>query len=157
MASSKRAIVIQTLSGVAAVLCGALIAGIAVGYLDASRAASSGPSASDNPLTLWVFVAFAAMVMVGAIVVSAKWMRLIDEAAREAHKAAWFWGGSAGMAVGGVGVILTALPQSAFLAIPALMGRTDPVIYLAAGASAMLLLMLVGYGIVWAWWWLVRR
>ena len=35
-----------------------------------------------------------------------------DEAAREAHKAAWYWGGSGGMAVGGVLICLATLPQA---------------------------------------------
>ncbi|MNE97170.1 hypothetical protein D3C80_1954760 [compost metagenome] len=85
-------------------------------------------------------------------------MSSIDEAAQEAHKWAWFWGGSSGMAVGGVLVIMASLPQSAMIQIPAWYSdRTDPAAYAATGAFAMLTLMLIGYTVAWAWWWLGRR
>ncbi|PZU76890.1 MAG: hypothetical protein DI531_01020 [Brevundimonas sp.] len=53
-----------------------------------------------------VIAVFAAVLMAGALWIGAEWMRVIDEAAREAHKAAWYWGGTAGMCVSGVGLVL---------------------------------------------------
>ena len=62
-----------------------------------------------------------------------------------------------GMAVGGVLVCLTTLPQAASLSIPSwLDGRTDPAAYAATGAFGMMLFMLAGYTVVWAWWWITR-
>ncbi|MNF16570.1 hypothetical protein D3C80_2196450 [compost metagenome] len=62
------------------------------------------------------------------------------------------------MAVGGVLVIMASLPQAAAINIPAWYSeRTDPAAYAATGAFAMLTLMLIGYTIAWAWWWLGRR
>lgn len=95
--------------------------------------------------------------MAGAMAIGTLWMRSIDEAAQEAHKSAWYWGGSAGMAVGGVLLVISAVqPATAALNLPAVLGRTDPVAYAAAGAFGILTLMLIGYGVVWAWWWLSR-
>ena len=89
---------------------------------------------------------------------SVAWMRSIDEAAREAHKSAWFWGGCGGMAVGGVFFILASIPPAAALEIPSwFSGRTDPAAYAATGGGALALLMVVGYTLAWAWWWWKRR
>ena len=85
-------------------------------------------------------------------------MARIDEAAREAHKASWFYGGSGGLAVGGVFIILASTPPAARLTLPAWFdGRTDPAAYAATGAVGLMALMLIGYGVVWGWWWLARR
>ena len=96
-------------------------------------------------------------VLVG-LALCIRWWQAADEAVREAHKWAWYWGGSSGMAVGGALVIMASLPQAAAINIPAWYSdRTDPAAYAATGAFAMLALMLVGYGVAWAWWWLGRR
>ncbi len=107
---------------------------------------------------LSIIAVMAVLMMALALWVGVAWMRRIDEAAREAHKAAWFYGGSAGMAVGGVFVVLAGAPSAARL-IPATLfpGRDDPAAYAAGGAMAMMILMLIGYSVVWGWWWLRRR
>ena len=113
---------------------------------------------SPNQAVVAVFVPFAIMAMVGAMAISVVWMRSIDEAAREAHKSAWFWGGCGGMSVGGVFFILASIPQTATIKIPTwFQGRADPVAYAATGAGAIVLLMVVGYTLAWAWWWWKRR
>ena len=85
-------------------------------------------------------------------------MRSIDEAAREAHKSAWFWGGCGGMAVAGVFIILASLPPVAAISIPSIFpGRSDPAAYAVTGAAALALLMTAGYTLAWAWWWWKRR
>ena len=87
-----------------------------------------------------------------------EWAFVDDEAAREAHKASWFYGGSGGLAVGGVFIILASTPPAARLTVPAWFdGRTDPAAYAASGAVGLMALMLIGYGVVWGWWWLARR
>ena len=89
--------------------------------------------------------------------VSVLWMRSIDEAAREAHKSAWFWGGSGGMAVGFTLILMAMLSDIPMPGMPGLWGRTDPVAYMAQGAFAMTLIMLAGYIVAWGFWWLRRR
>lgn len=107
---------------------------------------------------LSVIATMAVLMMALALWVGVAWMRRIDEAAREAHKAAWFWGGSGGIAVGGVFVILASSPPAERLSLPSwFAGRADPAAYAATGAAAVLGLMLVGYCLVWGWWWLRRR
>ena len=152
MFAAKRKLVLRTVLGCVAFLATALLSGVVIGYLKAS-----GQEVVDSKVALLILSAFAVTVMVGAIVVGALWMRSIDEAAREAHKAAWYWGGSAGMAAGGVLMILTSLPQTSAIPIPSFFpDRLDPAAYAASGAFAMMSLMMIGYLIVWAWWWIVR-
>lgn len=106
---------------------------------------------------VWLAGAIAVVAMAGAMVISVAWMRAIDEAAREAHKAAWFWGGCGGMALGGVVLIMTSLPQTAEWSFVTFNGRDDPAAYAATGAFAMILLMTAGYTVAWVVWWLQRR
>jgi len=133
-----------------------VVAAFAVAALIGFVGAASG---FDLPIVELVAMSVTAVVlMAGALWIGAIWMRSVDEAAQEAHKSAWYWGGCAGLCIGGVGIVLANLPQSAEWRIPSLIpGRTDPVAYLASGATALGVLMVVGYLVVWAWWWLARR
>jgi hypothetical protein len=152
MKTARRKLVLQTVIGAAAFMLLTFGIAVCIGYLSAS-----GAEFPTGGAMLWLMVGFAVIVMAGALGVGALWMRSIDEAAREAHKAAWYWGGSGGMAAGGVLMILSSLPQAATVAIPSFLSdRTDPAAYAATGAFAMMSLMLIGYIIVWAWWWLAR-
>lgn len=151
MTNTRRQAVFRVGGAFAAVLLATFVGGGVVGYLEAS-----GQGVSANA-SVWVMAAVATLIMAGALWVGALWMRSIDEAAREAHKAAWYWGGCAGMCVGGVGVIMAGLPQAASWRLPPVLdGRTDPAAYMAAGAFGMLGLMIIGYTAVWAWWWFAR-
>jgi len=153
MTTAKRNILFGGLGAAVALLATSFLAGIAVGYLRAS-----GVTVDLHAAAFWGILVLSVMAMVGAMGVSVLWMRSIDEAAREAHKAAWFWGGSAGMSVGGVLMILSSLPGAeTIVGAAGLFGRTDPTAYMAVGAFALMTLMLIGYGVVWAWWWLARR
>jgi membrane protease YdiL (CAAX protease family) len=152
MIGARRKLILQTVVGAVALLVTVFIAAVVVGYLDAK-----GASIGSDTAAFWIIGAFAVVAMVGGFAVGAQWMRSIDEAAREAHKSAWYWGGSAGMSIGGVVVIMASLERAATVSIPSFLpGRTDPAAYAATGAFAMLLIMLAGYAIVWAWWWLSR-
>lgn len=134
-------------------LVAAFALGVIAGYLS-----GSGVEFDEDGLSFWFALIVATLCMVSGIVTSVYWMRSIDEAAREAHKAAWFWGGAGGMTLLGVPVILTVLPQSADWTFPALwFGRTDPAAWLALGCVGTLLVMTAGYTLVWSWWWLTRR
>lgn len=150
--SAKSRILSQSVGVVLGLVVLTFIGGAVIGYLEASGAPINVGAAS-----FWVLVAVAVVVMAGAMVIGTIWMRSIDEAAQEAHKSAWYWGGSAGMAVGGVLLVIAAVqPATASLDLPTVLGRSDPVAYAAAGAFGILTLMLIGYGVVWAWWWLSR-
>ena len=130
---------------------------VVLGAVAATFLASRGAVPLDQAM-LVVFIAFATAVMIAAFGIGVVWMRAIDEAAREAHKSAWYWGGSAGMAVGGVFLILAMLPQAVTLELPLwLNGRNDPVAHAVTGAFVLMLLMVTGYGVAWAWWWWKRR
>lgn len=151
--AGKRKLIIQSVVAVGLVFLAAAVMGGVLGYLE-----SRGQDVTTSSAALWAVGGFAAVTMLVSLWAGLKWMSSIDEAAQEAHKWAWFWGGSGGMAVGGVLVIMASLPQSAMIQIPAWYSdRTDPAAYAATGAFAMLTLMLLGYGVAWAWWWLGRR
>jgi hypothetical protein len=141
-------------------LIGAVVLGLlsgVVGGIIGYQAGSGSPVQVDDAL-FWVMGGVAVIAMTGAMVVSVAWMRSIDEAAREAHKSAWFWGGCGGMSVGGVLFILASLPPAAAVNVPAwFSGRTDPAAYAATGAAVLALLMLAGYTLAWVWWWWERR
>lgn len=152
MAKGLKSVFLWSGVGLAALIGVLFLAVALVGYF-----AAEGSLDLDRAM-FWVMGAFTVLIMAGALVSSVAWMRSIDEAAREAHKSAWFWGGSGGMALGGVLVCLATLPQAASIPIPSwLDGRTDPAAHAATGAFGMMLLMLIGYTVAWAWWWLRRR
>ena len=151
--AGKRKLIIQSALAFGLVLLAGLATGGVLGYLKAG-----GRDVMISSAALWTVGVFAAITMLISLWVGLKWMSSIDEAAQEAHKWAWYWGGSSGMAVGGALVIMASLPQAAAINIPAWYSdRTDPAAYAATGAFAMLALMLVGYGVAWAWWWWARR
>jgi hypothetical protein len=101
---------------------------------------------------LLLALAAVAAIGVGGWVTVIYW-RNVDEAAREAHKFAWFWGGSGGL--------LLALPILALLDTPTLEalggGGRDPAQWVCLGVFGLMLLQMAGYGLVWAGWWLSRR
>jgi hypothetical protein len=81
-----------------------------------------------------------------------KWWGALDEVAREAHKFAWYWGGSFGMGVAGALLILVdsqRIPTPDFL--PGLHSE------FAIGAATVMLAQITGYLVAWAGWWWSRR
>ncbi|GEM_PF-857965 len=99
-----------------------------------------------------IFLAVAAVTVVAGIISAVVYWRVIDEAAREAHKFAWWWGGS----LGGVACLLAVLFAHS-PALEAVLGQQKPAVWLALGMLAMLLMQVVGYVLAWAGWWLARR
>ena len=75
------------------------------------------------------------------------WWRRIDEAAREAHKSAFFWGGAFGM---GLALFLGALEIGVDQA------RGGPIPEWFLGAVFVVILQTLGYGLFWVVWWLRR-
>lgn len=132
--------------------------GLAVGTLFLGLVVGLGAAfLSDMPGQLGVLLTaiLLAVGMGGAIWLGVGWWRRVDEAAREAHKWAWFWGGSCGMAVGFV-CLMTVTMRGADLPLPAWLGTT-PQDLLVSGMMAILAFQVVGYLIAWAWWWLGQR
>ena len=128
----------------------AFVAGFMQGYAGKEPDIGSAVPAIVSPIIVGA--------MVTALVVALVWMRFIDEAAREAHKFAWYWGGLSGLATGGVFVILATLPQAAAFDAQAIFGvRDDPAAYMALGAALLAAVMTAGYLVAWAAWWLRHR
>ena len=125
-----------------------IIAGGAV--LGFTLAALDQPLSSPVPLSL-ALSATVAFCLGGSII---HW-RLLDEAQREAHKTAWFWGGSMGMLVG----LLVAIAVMALAPdrIVTLNPGGEPDDYLRLGIMWILLTQAAGYGLAWLFWWWSRR
>lgn len=111
---------------------------------------------ADGVAILTVFGIYAVGMMAGALWIGAEWMRSIDEAAREAHKSAWYWGGSGGMCVGGIAFILASAGPWRDVIAKIIGTGGQPVDYMLTGAALMLAPMMIGYVAVWSWWWLAR-
>lgn len=94
----------------------------------------------------------AAIAVIGISAVSLIYWRMIDEAAREAHKFAWFWGGMAGTVVA---LLIGAIIDSDRLR--AMYGDLQPTGWLILGMGALLVAQTSGYVLAWAGWWLARQ
>ncbi|MEH0197939.1 hypothetical protein V7S57_20015 [Caulobacter sp. CCNWLY153] len=109
-------------------------------------------------LTVYAFIAIAlSVVAVMALMLwlTARWWRAADEAAREAHKWSWYWGGSTGLALGGVPfILLYTMPETVEAMLPADLTTAQAVVL---GMGLLGGLQLAGYGLFWAGWWLARR
>lgn len=93
----------------------------------------------------------AVLVIGGLIWASLIYWRLLDEAAKEAHKFAWFWGGC--------GALLLTVPAMLLIdtrALEAMFGRHDADYWLVAGMQVVVLTQIAGYALAWSGWWLVR-
>lgn len=81
-----------------------------------------------------------------------QWWAALDEVAREAHKFAWYWGGSFGMGVAGALLILV---DSQRIAVPQILPGLHS--EFAIGAATVMLAQIAGYLVAWAGWWWTRR
>lgn len=99
------------------------------------------------------FLVGASLVGIAALLgASILYWRNIDEAAREAHKFAWFWGGTvAMMPMLAFGVFVS--PER----LVVMFGERSPAEWVAGGMGALLIAQMIGYGLVWAVWWLRQR
>lgn len=95
----------------------------------------------------------ASLAMAAAVLIVVWWWRRLDEAAREAHKWAWFWGGNVGLAVAAA-AFLTLIRMDLDASDLAAYGPADMI---ALGIALTLFLQLIGYTLAWAGWWLARR
>jgi len=131
----------------------AALLGLAVGVAALGGALGAVTGDDDGALGgAGRLIALAAAV--GAIWLTLLHWRRLDEAAREAHKAAWYWGGSAGLALAGlVTGLFLARPD---MPMPWRLAEGDAGL-VATGLLLCALAQMVGYLVAWAWWWLARR
>ncbi len=101
-----------------------------------------------------VQVAIVAVVLVAIMAASLLWWRDADEAVREAHKWAWFWGGSVGISLA---LIPFALAVWSPEFIEQVLAGLSPTNLFLAGIGTLIIPQMLGYGIAWAVWWLRRR
>ncbi len=83
-----------------------------------------------------------------------RWWKAIDEAVREAHKTSWFWGGSSGLGL--VAAFVLPLVTIAEGDVPQLGLTPSEAGFLLAGVAITSLMMLFGYAVFWAGWWISR-
>lgn len=98
-------------------------------------------------------------VILVSIPLSISWWKQIDEAARDAHKTAWFWGGSIGMSVA---ILITALNLFFDGAILMKLGEIYHISDIQNfgfefGLMNVMTFMGFGYVIHWGIWWRQRR
>ena len=103
-----------------------------------------------GPLGMGLTAAFISVAMAIALAACVWWWRGIDEAAREAHKWAWWWGSTVGLCFAGV-ILLTLLYGAGDL------GEAPIKSILMLGTAIVTGCQMVGYSVAWAAWWLRRR
>ena len=126
-------------------ICG--LAGVGTGVV-AGMVTGTSEEASIGGAAL--IAATVALSMTVGLWASLKWWKGLDEAAQEAHKWAWWWGSTVGLAFSGV-ILLTALYGAGDL------GAAPIKSTLLFGAGIVTGCQMVGYGVAWAVWWLRRR
>lgn len=94
----------------------------------------------------------AALIGIGGWLTWMYWSR-IDEAAREAHKWAWFWGGNAVILPLMIGFLF--LNERPDMGVPLWPGFDEgPAGYVATGGMIALFVLILGYSVAWLFWWL---
>jgi hypothetical protein len=116
----------------------------------AELALVGGLRAFDLHIGLPASLAVVILLLIPTMWLGCLYWRRIDEAAREAQKAAWFWGGSLGMGAGLIGVGL-------FARLGLAAADTKPAMALVYGAMAVVLAQLTGFVVAWALWWAAKR
>lgn len=119
-----------------------------------------GFSQAKNLLTMQqiqkLYMLFLLALSLFSLPASILWWRKADEAVREAHKWAWFWGGSFAMVLGLGLLALDGLMDGIIGA-----GITEAFVYVGSGFQAgflmALVLLTIGYGFAWLLWWAKRR
>ena len=137
----------QPLRRYGAVMGVCILAGMAAGAVAGIVTATSEEASIGGGALI---AAAVALSMAAGLWASLKWWRGLDEAAQEAHKWAWWWGSTVGLAFAGV-ILLTLLYGAGEL------GQAPIKSMLMLGAAIVTGCQMVGYGVAWAAWWLKRR
>ena len=125
-----------------------IVAGAVAGGISGAMAELSGKG--GGPAVATVVAISIGLAMATTLWACGRWWRGLDEAAQEAHKWAWWWGSTFGLAIGSVALFTLLLASDGTL-------TGDPRDMLVAGAAIVLVVQTVGYGIAWAVWWLRHR
>lgn len=125
------------------------VGGLALGGIFALITSLFGP-----PHDLAV-IAMGLGVVAIVLVTTLMWWRGADEAVREAHKWAWWWGGSTGL---GIGMILYFVADLNEAGSP-LIDRLTQIAGggFQAGLITVIGFQVIGYIIAWATWWMKHR
>lgn len=107
----------------------------------------------DFTLPLWATILVVVGVIGASMLLSWTWWRRLDEVAREAHKFAWYWGGSTGLATG---LMVVVFVDSGRMAAPLLDGPSSNDGFVT-GALTVMMAQVIGYGVAWLGWWWARR
>lgn len=125
-----------------------LLVGMVVGGLSALIDAFGGAAA--DPLR----IALLALSIMAVVWVCIAWWRDADEAVREAHKWAWYWGGSTGMACV---ILLFALSTWEVIDVTLPPLGNGPGDLIMTGVALTVGAQGIGYLVAWAAWWLRHR
>jgi hypothetical protein len=101
-------------------------------------------------------VAMIAFLIVAAGFGAVVYWRRLDEAAREAHKFAWYWGGSFGMAIAIV-LAVTLTRGGLDTQLARMSEAAGPGNFVSLGMMAAMGVQAVCYLVVWAGWWISKR
>lgn len=113
---------------------------------------------NDGELTEQQFLVYAAAAFGAVIATSILWWRSLDELAREAHKTAWFWGGSIGLAVTVIPmVIITQMAARGDIELEQFSGTAGFLLGLSGGVTLPIVTTLMGYFVAWAIFWWQKR
>lgn len=126
------------------------VAGLAMGII-AGRAGES-----DVPGRYMVGITVVTvLILLPATII---WWRSIDELAQEAHKSAWFWGGSLGMALSIVPIIVIAeLTMQDRLDLDTVEPEVALLLGTVGGTMAVVVPALLGYFGAWIVYWIRKR
>lgn len=96
------------------------------------------------------------LIMGAGMAYSIRWWRGVDEAVRQAHSWAWYWGGSTGMLFVGTYYIMSVFTDGEVSRrLVEMLGAAGREVELGVGIAMVPLL--IGYGAGWVVWWLRHR
>jgi hypothetical protein len=119
-----------------------------IGFLEGAGVSLKGP--------IPTFLSIGLVIVLTAVALFAAkhhW-RAIDELARDAHKTAWYWGGSLAMGLSAAAIMIV---PSINADIQALVRAQSPEAALAAGGFIVCISTLVGYLIAWIYIWMRKQ
>lgn len=101
-------------------------------------------------------IAMVALLVVAAGFGAVVYWRRLDEAAREAHKFAWYWGGSFGMGLA-VALAVTLTKGDFDPQLAQMSEAAGPGNFVGLGMMAAMGIQAVCYLMVWSGWWISKR
>lgn len=109
----------------------------------------------DLGMIMKIYFLGLSLVLIVSIPLGLSWWKQIDEAAREAHKTAWFWGGSIGMTISCFVAALNLFFDGAIMSIIASALNISDIhkFGFELGMFNVMSFMGLGYMVHWAIWW----